>query len=56
MQEPRDITRYVYKKVVGKPWPKWAAIHHIDGDPLNNEPENLRVVDIRENHRRTERK
>jgi hypothetical protein len=27
------------------------ALHHIDGDPLNNDLSNLRVVDIRENRR-----
>jgi hypothetical protein len=25
------------------------AVHHIDGDPHNNAPENLRVVPMREN-------
>jgi hypothetical protein len=30
------------------------AVHHIDGDPFNNSPENLRLVPMREN--RTHRK
>ena len=25
------------------------AVHHIDGDPFNNTPENLRLVPMREN-------
>jgi hypothetical protein len=28
------------------------AIHHLDGDPLNNSPQNLSIVDIAENRRR----
>ncbi len=27
-------------------------VHHLDGDPSNNDPDNLRFVDARENRRR----
>lgn len=32
----------------GKEW-VYDAIHHIDGDRTNNTPENLRIVEMREN-------
>ncbi len=35
----------------GDPRMRGKAFHHIDGDPTNNSPENLRIVDIRENRR-----
>lgn len=30
-------------------WKKNMAVHHIDGNPYNNDPTNLRVVQIKEN-------
>lgn len=31
--------------------PKEMAVHHVDGNPYNNNPANLRLVDPRENRR-----
>jgi len=28
---------------------KYQVVHHIDGDPLNNDLDNLRIVDIERN-------
>ena len=30
---------------------KGQAVHHINGDPTDNSPANLRIVDIKENRR-----
>lgn len=35
----------------GKAW-VYDAVHHIDGDPRNNDPANLRIVEIEEHSRR----
>lgn len=39
------------RQAVGLPM-AGKALHHLDGDPLNNDLSNLRVVDIRENRGR----
>lgn len=31
------------------PLPSSLAVHHLDGNPANNDPENLEVIDVREN-------
>lgn len=35
--------RLVMEKVLGRPLDPAEVVHHIDGDPLNNSPENLRL-------------
>ena len=38
------------EKALGKPLPKEADIHHIDGDPANNNPRNLVICPSRAYH------
>jgi len=37
--------RYVAEQILGRPLRPDEHVHHIDGDRLNNAPENLRIVD-----------
>lgn len=43
----RSLHRQVWRDANG-PIPKGHHIHHVDGNPLNNTPENLRCVSVRE--------
>ena len=37
------------KRVCGKEVAGYLAVDHIDGNPYNNDRENLRIVDVRDN-------
>lgn len=41
--------RRIYEKTYG-PIPEGYEIHHIDGNPLNNDPKNLKAVSIQEHY------
>lgn len=41
-QPPANILQF-------KQWIETKAVHHLDGDPLNENPENLAIVDMNEN-------
>ena len=40
----------VVEQALGKPLPSEAVVHHVDGDPLNNNPKNLVVCPNQEYH------
>lgn len=40
----------VAERALGKPLPKGAVIHHVDGNPANNDPRNLVVCDNQAYH------
>ena len=40
----------IVEAILGKPLPKKAVIHHVDGNPLNNEHSNLVVCDSQSYH------
>jgi hypothetical protein len=44
-------TRRAAEAMLGRPLLKSEDVHHIDGNPANNAPENLRVMDKREHLR-----
>ena len=44
-------TRRVAEAMIGRPLLSSEDVHHIDGNPENNTPENLRVMDKREHLR-----
>jgi len=47
------VHRWVMEKYTGRKLNSWEVVHHIDGNKLNNEPDNLRIVTgpkSRENH------
>jgi hypothetical protein len=43
--------RLVAEKVLGKPLPPGAVVHHIDGDNMNNHPSNLVICPDQGYHR-----
>ena len=44
----KPSTEYLHHYVIGKPF-KGFVVDHIDGDPLNNQIDNLRIVTHRQN-------
>jgi len=44
------LYRHIAEKALGHPLPPKAEIHHVDGDPLNNEPSNLVICEDRAYH------
>ena len=50
----RAVHRWVWEQTHG-PIPRGGIIHHIDGDPANNAPENLMLVMSRRDHMRVHR-
>ena len=40
-----------WKHILVKGHPGALVVHHIDGDPTNNNPDNIRLVRARENRR-----
>ena len=47
----RRLERFVGGKPEGERYFPESAIHHRNGDPTDNSPENLELVDIRENRK-----
>jgi hypothetical protein len=37
----RDVHRVLAEQALGRPLPRDAVVHHVDGNKLNNEPSNL---------------
>jgi hypothetical protein len=58
----RDVQNYVYEhrlvmeKVLGRRLEPGEVVHHIDGDPANNAPENLMLFESQAAHQAWERK
>ena len=46
------IARYVMTQLIGAEIPTHLHVHHIDGNKLNDHPENLELIDGREHARR----
>jgi hypothetical protein len=47
--------RSVAKKNIGRPLKRGETVHHVDLDPLNNNPKNLAVLPSRKEHNRVHR-
>lgn len=46
----RHTHRIVMEKMVGRPLEKGEVVHHIDGNPRNNHPDNLMVFPTQSEH------
>jgi hypothetical protein len=46
----RHTHRVVMEKMVGRPLAKGEVVHHIDGNPRNNDPENLMLFKSQSEH------
>lgn len=43
--------RLILEEKLGRPLDKYEQVHHIDGDPLNNDPSNLEVLKLGEHQK-----
>lgn len=46
----QNIARHVASQALGKPLPKGACVHHVNGDPADNRPENLVICQDQDYH------
>lgn len=42
--------RLVAERALGRPLPKGSVVHHIDGNPANNDPSNLVILNSKAEH------
>lgn len=47
-----DLHRVVAEQKIGRKLTRYEVVHHIDGDKLNNDPDNLEVMTLSEHSRR----
>jgi hypothetical protein len=50
------LHRVVAEQKLGRPLKKGEIVHHLDGDPTNNHPDNLEVCSSASVHRRHHRR